>query len=537
MSIFDQICNSFAENHPFNKKIVDMIQDENLTVLLFGAAVESASSSRRNLIFNPIPPMFVRMATGLPADTIIAEYIELLCDTGCRRSMDKFNTLVSEDAKNYKLLDKILNHLSSLGGVATYVKFVRCKYDSFIECNSPESAAQLDKTINDNSLCDHIMAASTKDQYAKLLFDFMRFSLMNNKLTLQRNDIVIGDPTVIKSTDSDVCIDKKHVYTFHQYEVVHTKETELEFLEKTKINDKKLPVSCFLFHGSKRENWYSLMCNGIKVASGTPLMTTGAAYGKGVYASDALSVSYSYSSTYGTPLPQITKKPSASALKENLVVYENLIANEKLAENSLSNNQIIAIYEIVGEKAVYMKATGYYVIPDDSLLIIRYLIAIPANLSQIVTEKTVSDNILNSAFTRGCVMRETLRRTMVGWRRRIKNDLKTAMKNPQLTIYVNATGANGDLEQYNPRKRNAGKILKSAASAPHKVEFTFKYDCGGTIAPDATAPDEFWMKTTFPLNYPSSPPICIINGRSVYSDWTLKTKLDEYVCGIALANL
>lgn len=53
--------------------------------------------------------------------------------------------------------------------------------------------------------------------------------------------------------------------------------------------------SIYAFHGSRLENWHSILHNGLRNASGTKLQLNGAAYGPGVYLSPNSSVSYGYS--------------------------------------------------------------------------------------------------------------------------------------------------------------------------------------------------------------------------------------------------
>ena len=53
--------------------------------------------------------------------------------------------------------------------------------------------------------------------------------------------------------------------------------------------------SSFAFHGSRVENWHSILRNGLKNASGTGLQLNGAAYGKGIYLSTASYMSLGYS--------------------------------------------------------------------------------------------------------------------------------------------------------------------------------------------------------------------------------------------------
>jgi len=48
---------------------------------------------------------------------------------------------------------------------------------------------------------------------------------------------------------------------------------------------KRQKGSKFLFHGSALENWYSILRNGLRNLSNSHMMTAGAAYGQGIYAS------------------------------------------------------------------------------------------------------------------------------------------------------------------------------------------------------------------------------------------------------------
>lgn len=454
----------------FGKKVISIIRDENLMALLFGSAVEAAKSPRRNIIFNPIPPSFVKFRNEKHAAKITNEYAELIIDTKCRRSMERFDKLVKESEKNYTLIDEILNTLNK-SGVSSYVSKLREIYDKFLPENDDEFRRLV---IGENSDGDH----------TALLFDFMRFAVMNNKLTLQRNDIVIGDPSLARNAEPQQ-VNAKMVHKFQQYEVIHTKDAEVEFDSR-----RKTMKSCFLFHGSGKQNWYSLMCNGIKVASNTKLMTTGAAYGVGVYASDTLAVSYGYSGYGGVPT-----------------------SSDANSSDTLSNNQIVAVYEILGNKETYKKSNSIYVINDDTLLIIRYLIAIPTQSSQALVNDVSSKSILDSIAARNVVIQKNFTRGMVGWRRRISEDLKKAARNPAITIYY----FSGEKKiQFNPKVHNAKKIMKANAGAPQTTTFLFDVK-------------DQSVEVKFPLEYPATAPI--IN-RSSNSNWELQSDLGEYVINI-----
>jgi hypothetical protein len=129
--------------------------------------------------------------------------------------------------------------------------------------------------------------------------------------------------------------------------VLHTEKSETSNLEyefkypfiDKYILDKKYPERWYLFHGSNEKNWYSILHNGIKNMSGTALMTNGAAYGNGIYLSDDISMATSY---------------------------------------GLSNKgkSYIAVVEILVDPKKYLKTKNIYVIPDETLLFVRYLYVI-----------------------------------------------------------------------------------------------------------------------------------------------------------------
>lgn len=110
------------------------------------------------------------------------------------------------------------------------------------------------------------------------------------------------------------------------------------FKEENFRNLSKGETSHLKFHGSQNENWYSIIINGLKNYSNTRFMTTGAAYGPGVYLSSAYSVSCGY------------------------------------ASKSRDSYSILGVYEVIGSEELYSKGGSIFVVPDDSQIILRYLI-------------------------------------------------------------------------------------------------------------------------------------------------------------------
>ncbi len=92
----------------------------------------------------------------------------------------------------------------------------------------------------------------------------------------------------------------------------------------------------FLFHGSKSYSWYPIIKNGLKVMSGTVLQANGAVHGKGIYFSDSYSMSYGYSSS--------------------------------------TSYNIVGVFEIATNPDTFKKCTNIFVIPDDTIILLRTII-------------------------------------------------------------------------------------------------------------------------------------------------------------------
>ncbi len=104
--------------------------------------------------------------------------------------------------------------------------------------------------------------------------------------------------------------------------------------------NKKYRERWYLFHGSSPSNWHSILRNGIRNMSHSSLMTAGAAYGPGIYSSDALNVSYAY----GTDGSGFASYVAVIELREP---YES-----------------------------YRKAANIYVLPDTVSFVPRYLLKV-----------------------------------------------------------------------------------------------------------------------------------------------------------------
>ncbi len=121
--------------------------------------------------------------------------------------------------------------------------------------------------------------------------------------------------------------------------------------------ESKFPRKNFLFHGSSIQCWYPIIKNGLKVMSGTEFMTTGAVHGNGIYFSDSFNYSYSYASNIGC----------SNVNNSSFNNQTNLINCKK---------NIVGIFEILGDISCYKKCENIYVIADEKIILLRYLVIV-----------------------------------------------------------------------------------------------------------------------------------------------------------------
>jgi len=145
--------------------------------------------------------------------------------------------------------------------------------------------------------------------YDDLMYKFIVFS-------------IYATPIIFKK-----CYLIKDIDDLEQFEVKNTYEQE-------QILNKQGDNRCYLFHGSRMENWYSIVKNGIKICSGTKLQLNGKVYGNGIYLSDKVEFAARY-----------------------------------------CDSGIIGVFEIIGNKDMYKKTNDIYVVADDTKLVLRYFLS------------------------------------------------------------------------------------------------------------------------------------------------------------------
>eukprot|EP01126_Amoeba_proteus_P050158 TRINITY_DN5905_c0_g1_i2.p1 TRINITY_DN5905_c0_g1~~TRINITY_DN5905_c0_g1_i2.p1 ORF type:complete len:489 (-),score=96.86 TRINITY_DN5905_c0_g1_i2:167-1447(-) len=163
------------------------------------------------------------------------------------------------------------------------------------------------------------------DQINRLLYPLLRWILTSNRAHIAK----LLPEEQIPQTGTNL-----------QFVLLSTPPKKEKLFQATK----KARSSFYTFHGSGFHNWHSILRNGLRNLSGTSLMSTGAAYGNGIYMAQDSGTSLGY---------------AAAA---------NGWPNSMFGEHGL---QCVAICEVIN--AGY-KANPYYVVPDENHVVTRYLL-------------------------------------------------------------------------------------------------------------------------------------------------------------------
>eukprot|EP00931_Biecheleriopsis_adriatica_P094266 TRINITY_DN67936_c0_g1_i1.p1 TRINITY_DN67936_c0_g1~~TRINITY_DN67936_c0_g1_i1.p1 ORF type:complete len:657 (+),score=149.84 TRINITY_DN67936_c0_g1_i1:130-1971(+) len=133
--------------------------------------------------------------------------------------------------------------------------------------------------------------------------------------------------------------------------------------------------SKFAFHGSAAENWHSILRNGLKNASNTALMTTGAAYGPGIYLSTHSSMSMGYA-TRQTPPSWGAAPPAPSELKRQKT-------GNRFVEN-MESLVMMAVCEVIDDSSNMKKNGNIWVVHQESMVITRFFLVFTEAMHQSV---------------------------------------------------------------------------------------------------------------------------------------------------------
>lgn len=288
-----QKCLIVTEELLLDNYVIQYFKDNvQVAIFLIESAIDAMKSGRRDKIFEPFPKIFM---------------IDENKDELERGKMTILATNAVNTNKNYQLIDTILSKYS----VKELINL----------CQKTDTDFNLLTIIGDDwyKLLKFILKSNQTDIKPKGLFTMIDF----NKFM----------QTQYSKTDKRSTSLEKQMEDFRQFEVNHPQEVEDKFQTEAKPFG-----TIYLYHGSSMENWYSILRNGLKITSGTQLMTAGAAYGNGIYLSSDIALSLQYAH---------------------------------------GNNPTFGVYEVINDKSRYTQSNIIYVAKDEKMVILRYLFVLP----------------------------------------------------------------------------------------------------------------------------------------------------------------
>lgn len=181
-------------------------------------------------------------------------------------------------------------------------------------------------------------------------YELIRFILEGNKMLLKADNLLCAGDLIHISTENQFQGKVKNIESLKDKDIL---ESVIQF----KVEHTALVEDCFrgrdtvyLYHGSRAENWYSIMANGIKIGSKSKYFLNGAAYGNGIYLSNDINLSLGYSGTKG-----------------------NVYVNNPSKTSTDDKNMILAIFQVINNPK-WFKGGTVYVVDDEKALALRYLL-------------------------------------------------------------------------------------------------------------------------------------------------------------------
>jgi ubiquitin-conjugating enzyme E2 Q len=293
-------------------------------------------------------------------------------------------------------------------------------------------------------------------EYGDDIYSLIRFIITSCKIDISPDSELLNDNDTIVNADGSL-VKKGIGKNVKIYKINHPIDKEDEF---KKMLGGKSPV--YLFHGSRWQNWYSIMRNGLKNCSRTKLMTAGAAYGNGIYLSD----NFGFSCSYGqSPCGQSGSK------------------------------SVLGVFELADDINKYKKGPQVFVVDNEKVLIQRYLLIIPSNQSDNVTQEM--NKIFNS---------------------------KIYTQNEAVTRTVLGKGIKKLIREYKQIVKQGHEKLGFRVTTDPKDAYLWKVFITGYNEEDLIGQDmrkfkikDIELELKFPSNYPFSPPfIRIITPRFKY---------------------
>ncbi len=134
----------------------------------------------------------------------------------------------------------------------------------------PHLKELLDKSTDDESLREHLKSVYKQNTEESLLaYKLLAYIFATNRTTMKE---LKAEERILIASNPDY---------FRQFILTSSDPDK----ERIFMQNKLKHGSFYCWHGSSMENWFSIMRNGLRNLSNSHMMTAGAAYGQGIYAS------------------------------------------------------------------------------------------------------------------------------------------------------------------------------------------------------------------------------------------------------------
>jgi hypothetical protein len=326
------LINHFQTRHNYWDMIINLVMD-------------CINSKKNNQIFKPRPEYIhdFQLLEKLMGKILITNF-------DINQSSVKYNNDYKNKQKYVSLFNTLFNNYTAL--LTSFISQDNITRYGGLNEDSINIYSNLEYYLYTNiTLVYHVLETTLNN------FNLFSFNTLDSKSLLKKLN------TKNESTKNEL----KNLESINIYEV-NTNDIELENKFKTNSNTcSDLLINGF--HGSYITNWYSILFNGLYVPDNkNKLMANANAYGSGIYLSNTLNYSISY-----------TRCGSGNGRYLNLT-------------NDNSQKCIIGIFQVYDGLTKYIKTSNIYVVPQSDKVFLKYLIY--GNYSDI--HKNI--NVLNKYF-------------------------------------------------------------------------------------------------------------------------------------------
>lgn len=249
--------------------------------------------SDKNTILNDTLSKFIK------SEPFVWNYMLLMCEkaSSSKRKhilLDPFPVTFYEEAK--KLQEK-RGTVIGLHNTEMDVEIPEHVYTDITNTCSIIRKATLSKKHKNIKICNEITVKDIKN-FKTVNYDVIKrqvfSSIVDNDYDLIQK---IGDKAyklahflVTSISEMNITYENNEEYDIEMIPIRHSMDMEARLQNS---DGEKVPT-VFMFHGSSIDCWYSIIRNGVKNCSSTKMMTTGSAYGSGVYLSPEVTISHGY---------------------------------------------------------------------------------------------------------------------------------------------------------------------------------------------------------------------------------------------------